>query len=210
MQNFKKDLLKLVIKKEILRFGNFTLKSGRKSSYFFNAGLFNTGDDLSVLSRCYAESIQNSKLEFDVLFGPAYKGIPLSSAISVVLSRDYDKNVGFCYNRKETKKHGEKGNMVGAPLVGNILIVDDVITAGTAITEAIDIIHSSKKASLAGIVVALDRMEHTTDGKETAIEHLSSKYKTKIISIINIMDIINYLPDTNKYKAILQNQQKLN
>jgi orotate phosphoribosyltransferase len=168
MKDYQHDFIDFAISAGVLRFGDFTLKSGRTSPYFFNAGLFNTGEHLARLGRCYAQAISDSGIEFDVLFGPAYKGIPLAAAASIALADHHQRNVPWCFNRKEAKDHGEGGNLVGAGLDGRILVIDDVITAGTAIRESVEIIQAAG-ASLAGVVIALDRQERGT-GQQSAIQ----------------------------------------
>jgi orotate phosphoribosyltransferase len=191
MQEFQKNFLNFVIENEILRFGEFTLKSGRVSPYFFNAGLFNTGEKLYFLARCYADAIIDAEIEYDVLFGPAYKGIPLATATSMALANKHNVNKPYCFNRKEAKAHGEGGSIVGAQLSGDVLIVDDVITAGTAVREAAEII-ISKGAHLNGIAVAMDRQEKGT-GSLSAIQEIEQSYQIKVVSIINLQDIVDYL-----------------
>ena len=195
MQDFRSKFLEYVIDNEILKFGQFTLKSGRISPYFFNAGLFNTGEKLSFLARCYAKAIASSGLTFEVLFGPAYKGIPLVSATAMALASEHGINKPYCFNRKEAKDHGEGGTVVGAKLSGNALIIDDVITAGTAIREAADII-AANGAKLCGIAVAMDRQEKGT-GELSAIQEIEQNYQIKIISIITLKNIIDYLIESN-------------
>jgi orotate phosphoribosyltransferase len=191
MQDFQKKFLTFVIENEILRFGEFTLKSGRTSPYFFNAGLFNTGEKLSFLARCYAAAITASGQQFDVLFGPAYKGIPLASATAMALASEHSIDKPFCFNRKEAKGHGEGGMIVGAALAGDVMIIDDVITAGTAIREAVDILVTNG-ARLCGIAVAMDRQERGT-GALSAIQEIEQNYQIKVVSIIGLQDIIDYL-----------------
>ena len=191
MQDFQKDFLNFVIENEILRFGEFTLKSGRVSPYFFNAGLFNTGEKLSFLAGCYAASIIASDIDYDVLFGPAYKGIPLATATAMALANNHQVNKPYCFNRKEAKAHGEGGSIVGAELSGNVLIVDDVITAGTAVREAVEII-SANGAKLNGIAVAMDRQEKGT-GELSAIQEIEQSYRIKVVSIISLQNIVDYL-----------------
>jgi len=195
MQDFRSKFLEYVIDNEILKFGQFTLKSGRISPYFFNTGLFNTGEKLSFLARCYAKAIASSGLTFEVLFGPAYKGIPLVSATAMALASEHEINKPYCFNRKEAKDHGEGGTVVGAKLSGNALIIDDVITAGTAIREAADII-AANGAKLCGIAVAMDRQEKGT-GELSAIQEIEQNYQIKIISIITLKNIIDYLIESN-------------
>ena len=195
MQDFRSKFLEFVIDNEILEFGQFTLKSGRTSPYFFNAGLFNTGEKLSFLARCYAEAIASSGLTFEVLFGPAYKGIPLVSATAMALASEHGIDKPYCFNRKEAKNHGEGGTVVGAKLSGNALIIDDVITARTAIREAADII-AANGAKLCGIAVAMDRQEKGT-GELSAIQEIEQNYQIKIVSIITLKNIIDYLIESN-------------
>ncbi|MEZ7831236.1 MAG: orotate phosphoribosyltransferase [Gammaproteobacteria bacterium] len=191
MQEFQTNFLHFVIENKILCFGEFTLKSGRVSPYFFNAGLFNTGEKLSFLARCYAAAIVDAGIEYDVLFGPAYKGIPLATATSMALANEHKVNKPYCFNRKEAKAHGEGGSIVGAALSGDVLIVDDVITAGTAVREAAEII-GSNGAHLNGIAVAMDRQEKGT-GSLSAIQEIEQLYQIKVVSIISLQDIVNYL-----------------
>jgi len=191
VKDYKQKFLDYVIDRQILRFGEFTLKSGRKSPYFFNAGLFNTGSALSLIGKSYAACIAESNLDFDVMFGPAYKGIPLASASAIALSEHFQRDVPYCFNRKEAKDHGEGGTMVGAPLKGRVLVVDDVITAGTAIREVMAIIDAAG-ATAAGIVVALDRQERG-QGELSAIGEISRDYKVPVFSIISLDQIIHYL-----------------
>ena len=194
MQEFQKNFLHFVIENKILCFGEFTLKSGRVSPYFFNAGLFNTGEKLSFLARCYAAAIVDAGIEYDVLFGPAYKGIPLATATSMALANEHKVNKPYCFNRKEAKAHGEGGSIVGAALSGDVLIVDDVITAGTAVREAAEII-GSNGAHLNGIAVAMDRQEKGT-GSLSAIQEIEQLYQIKVVSIISLQDIVNYLTES--------------
>ena len=191
MKDFQSRFLHFVIDHEILRFGEFTLKSGRKSPYFFNAGLFNTGGKLAFLARCYADAILDSNLDYDVLFGPAYKGIPLAATTVVALSSGHGIDKPYCFNRKETKDHGEGGSIVGAPLAGRALVIDDVITAGTAIREAAQII-TDNGATMAGIAVAMDRQERGT-GELSAIQEVERDYGVPVIRIIQLDHIIGYL-----------------
>ena len=191
MQEFQENFLNFVIENEILRFGEFTLKSGRISPYFFNSGLFNTGGKLSFLASCYADAIVGAGVNYDVLFGPAYKGIPLATATAMALANEHKVNKPYCFNRKEAKAHGEGGSIVGAELSGDILIVDDVITAGTAVREAAEII-SSNGARLNGIAVAMDRQEKGI-GSLSAIQEIQKLYQIEVVSIISLKDIVNYL-----------------
>jgi orotate phosphoribosyltransferase len=191
MQDYKREFIEFAIENQVLRFGQFTLKSGRISPYFFNAGLFNTGEHLTRLSRFYAAAIQDSGIEFDTLFGPAYKGIPLAATTVVALYDRHGRNVPYCFNRKEAKDHGEGGNIVGAPLSGRILIIDDVITAGTAIGEAMEII-AAAGATAAGVVIALDRQEKGK-GELSAIQEVEQNFGLKVASIITLSDLMDYI-----------------
>lgn len=200
MSDTKKNFIELAIRREALKFGEFTLKSGRTSPYFFNAGFFNQGEDLAILGDCYAQTLIDSGAKFDMLFGPAYKGIPLGCVTAVALAKNHNSNVSFCYNRKEAKDHGEGGNLVGAPLKGDVLIVDDVITAGTAIRESIDMIQAAG-ANPAGVLIALDRQER---GKSelSAIQEIVKEYNMPVYAIINLDDLHSYIgkqPDLNAY-----------
>jgi orotate phosphoribosyltransferase len=191
MQQNKKRFIELAIKYQVLRFGKFTLKSGRVSPYFFNAGLFNSGYALAELGSCYAQTIIDNKLEYDVLFGPAYKGIPLVSAIVYALSVNHGIDKPYAFNRKEAKDHGEGGLIVGAELNGKVLIVDDVITAGTAIREAVDIIQA-EGATTSAVLIALDRQEKGK-GNLSAIQEVHRDYGIDVFSIITMVDLIDYL-----------------
>ena len=190
-EHYKKDFLQLAIENEVLRFGEFTLKSGRVSPYFFNAGRFATGRAMSLLGRYYAQAIVDSGIRFDVLFGPAYKGIPLAAVTAAALYEAHDLDVPWAYNRKEEKAHGEGGQVVGAPLRGRVLIIDDVITAGTAIREAVDIIEQAG-AGLAGVVIALDRQEKG-QGELSAVEETEKKYGIRVAHIATLDDLMDYL-----------------
>jgi orotate phosphoribosyltransferase len=188
-----------------LRFGSFTLKSGRTSPYFFNAGLFNSGMALAELGRFYAEAIRDSKLEFDVLFGPAYKGIPLAAATAVQLADDFHIDKPWCFNRKEAKDHGEGGSLVGAPLTGNVLIIDDVITAGTAIREVMSVIKHAQ-AQAAGVIVALDRQERG-QGALSAIQEVERDFSIPVLSIVKLEHIVEYLQEQGETEQIKQIEQ---
>ena len=195
MQDYQKQFLDFVINRQILRFGEFTLKSGRQSPYFFNAGLFNTGAALAFIGQCYAAAIQQAGLEYDVIFGPAYKGIPLAAATSIALANNFACDKPYCFNRKEAKDHGEGGTIVGAALAGRVLVVDDVITAGTAIREVMTII-SQAKATAAGVLVALDREERGQQGELSAIGEIRKEFGLPVVSIIALGQIIDYLQQT--------------
>lgn len=191
LKKHQKDFIRFALHKNVLKFGEFTLKSGRISPYFFNAGLFNDGLSLATLGQCYAQALVDSKLAFDVLFGPAYKGIPLAAATSIALSTLHDRNVPYAFNRKEAKTHGEGGNLVGAPLQGKVLIIDDVITAGTAIREAIDIIKNAG-AEPAGVLIALDRQEKG-QGNLSAIQEVERDYGIPVCSIVTLAHVLAYV-----------------
>lgn len=191
MQDYKREFLDFAIKRNVLRFGQFTLKSKRVSPYFFNAGLFNSGQDLARLGRFYASALHADGIEFDVLFGPAYKGIPIASATAIAMANDYGEDIPYCFNRKEAKEHGEGGNLVGSALQGRILLVDDVITAGTAIRESMQIIKANN-ANLAGVLIALDRQEKGK-GELSAIQEVEQDYSTKVFSIVTLADVVEYL-----------------
>jgi len=205
MQENKKRFIELAIKYQVLQFGEFKLKSGRVSPYFFNAGLFNSGYALAELGSCYAQTIIDENIHYDVLFGPAYKGIPLVSAIAYALSVNHDVDKPYAFNRKEAKDHGEGGLIVGAELNGNVLIVDDVITAGTAIREAVDIIQSAGAAT-SGVLIALDRQEK---GKTelSAIQEVKRDYGIDVFSIISMADLIDYLAGDETFGKHLEAMQ---
>jgi len=191
MKAFQIEFIEFALSRQVLKFGSFTLKSGRTSPYFFNAGLFNTGGDLAKLGRFYAAAVQESGIAFDVLFGPAYKGIPIATTTAVALYDHHQRDVPYCFNRKEAKTHGEGGSLVGSPLQGKIMLVDDVITAGTAIRESMQIIQA-QGAELAGVLIALDRQERG-QGELSAIQEVERDFGTKVVSIIGLHDLINYL-----------------
>ncbi len=201
MQVYKKDFLDLALELGVLRFGEFTLKSGRNSPYFFNAGLFNTGYAAAKLGRFYAATIANAGIEFDMLFGPAYKGIPLVALAAAALAEHHDIDVPYAFNRKETKAHGEGGNIIGAPLQGRVLVIDDVITAGTAIREAHQII-ASAGANLAGIVISLDRQEIGRDSR-SAVQEVEQTLRVPVASIVKLEDLVDMLEETDEYGEFL-------
>ncbi|MBE9559673.1 MAG: orotate phosphoribosyltransferase [Proteobacteria bacterium] len=205
MQENKKRFIELAIKYQVLRFGEFTLKSGRVSPYFFNAGLFNSGYALAELGSCYAQAIIENKIDYDVLFGPAYKGIPLVAAIAYALSVNHDIDKAYAFNRKEAKSHGEGGSIVGAELNGKVLIVDDVITAGTAIREAVDIIQAEGAATSA-VLIALDRQEKGK-GDLSAIQEVNKDYGIDVFSIITMADLIDYLATDDSFAEHLAAMQ---
>ncbi|WP_341659449.1 orotate phosphoribosyltransferase [Vibrio sp.] len=193
MKAYQREFIEFALEKQVLKFGEFTLKSGRKSPYFFNAGLFNTGQDLARLGRFYAAALADSGIEFDVLFGPAYKGIPIATTTAVALADHHNLDTPYCFNRKEAKDHGEGGNLVGSALEGRIMLVDDVITAGTAIRESMQIIQSNG-ADLAGVLVAIDRQEKGK-GDLSAIQEVERDFGCAVISIVSLGDLVSYLEE---------------
>lgn len=198
-QNLKphqREFIEFALKKKVLKFGEFTLKSGRISPYFFNAGLFDDGLSLANLGRFYAQTLVDSEVSFDVLFGPAYKGIPLGSATAVTLSSLHNQDTPFAFNRKEAKDHGEGGTLVGAPLKGKIMIIDDVITAGTAIREVISIIKAAG-AEPAGVLIALDRQEKG-QSELSAIQEVERDYNIPVLSIVNLNQVLSYIQDDER------------
>jgi orotate phosphoribosyltransferase len=197
MHAYKKEFIDLALELGVLRFGEFTLKSGRVSPYFFNAGLFNTGYAAARIGRFYAAAIAASGVEFDLIFGPAYKGIPLAALTAAALAEQHDIDVPWCYNRKEEKAHGEGGSVVGAPLQGRALIVDDVITAGTAVREAYDLI-TSHGADVAGLAISLDRQERG-QGALSAVQELKVSLGIPVVSIIQLDDLIEILEESREY-----------
>jgi len=201
MQPYKKEFLEFAIDAGVLRFGEFTLKSGRISPYFFNAGLFNRGSHLARLGRFYAQAIVDSGIGFDVLFGPAYKGIPLAAAASIALADHHNLDTPWCFNRKEAKDHGEGGNLVGSPLEGRVLIIDDVITAGTAIRESLQIIDVAG-ANAAGVVIALDRQERG-QGERSAIQEVEQDLGLRVTSIVTLAELQDFLQDHPEYADAL-------
>jgi len=191
MQQYQLTFIDLALKRAALRFGTFTLKSGRTSPYFFNAGLFSDGEAAHVLGRCYAAALVHSGLAFDMLFGPAYKGIPLTTATAVAFAAAHGRSVPYAFNRKEAKEHGEGGRIVGAPLKGRVLIVDDVITAGTAVRESLEIIRGCG-AEPVGVALALDRQERGS-GTLSAVQEVEQRYGLKCVSIITLTELIEAL-----------------
>ncbi len=202
MQQYKQDFLEFAIQAGVLRFGEFTLKSGRVSPYFFNAGLFNTGGQLARLGRFYAQAIVETGGEFDTLFGPAYKGIALAAAAGIALADHHHRDLPYCFNRKETKDHGEGGILVGAPLQGRVLIIDDVITAGTAIRESLAII-ANAGARAAGVVIALDRQERG-QGARSAIQEVERDLGLKVTSIVSLAELQLFLQGKDEYRGALE------
>lgn len=202
MHDYQHDFIEFAIQREVLRFGEFTLKSGRTSPYFFNAGLFNTGQDLLRLSHAYAAALQRSGLDYDIIFGPAYKGIPLATATAMALASQGDSRP-YAFNRKEKKDHGEGGNIVGAPLQGKVLIVDDVITAGTAIRESIDLIRQAG-AIPAGVLIALDRQERGNSDR-SAIQEVEAEFGIPVVSIIRLDQVLTYLENAEGFSRHARN-----
>ncbi len=192
MPSFRQEFIEFAISHNVLRFGEFKTKAGRLSPYFFNTGLFNDGDSLRRIGQFYAKAILAAQLPFDMLFGPAYKGIPLVSAISIALS-EIGNNYPFCFNRKKVKDHGEGGSIVGLPLSGRVLIVDDVISAGVSVRETVELIRASG-AIPCGVIIALDRMERGSEGLSAAQE-VRQMYGIPVVSIINLDNLMNYLQD---------------
>ena len=193
MKAYQQEFIEFALSKQVLRFGEFTLKSGRISPYFFNAGLFNTGGDLARLGRFYASALADSNIDFDLLFGPAYKGIPIATTTAVALADHHDVDIPYCFNRKEAKTHGEGGSLVGSPLEGKIMLVDDVITAGTAIRESMEII-KTHGAELSGVLIALDRQEKG-QGELSAIQEVERDFTTQVIAIVTLADVVTYLEE---------------
>ncbi len=185
--------IKFSLEHNVLRFGQYTLKSGRVSPYFFNAGLFNSGEAIRRLGQFYAQSIMDCGIEFDMLYGPAYKGIPLACTTAIALAEIHGCDVPWCFNRKEVKNHGEGGDLVGAPLSGRVLVIDDVITAGTAINESSVMIHAHN-AQFSGVVIAIDRQEKGQN-QHSAIQEVECKYAIKVVSVATLSDIVEYLLD---------------
>lgn len=202
MRGYKREFIELALELGVLRFGEFTLKSGRVSPYFFNAGLFNTGYALAKLGRYYASAIAESRVHFDMLFGPAYKGIPLAALAAASLAEHHGIDVPYSFNRKEAKAHGEGGSIVGAPLSDDVLIVDDVITAGTAVREACQII-ASAGARAAGLVISLDRQERG-QGPFSAVQELKQTLGIPVISIVVLDDLVNILEESSEYEQFLE------
>lgn len=199
MEPCKFDFIRCCIEQKVMRFGEFTLKSGRLSPYFFNAGLFNSGKSLALLGRYYANTLINANLEFDMLFGPAYKGIPLVSAAAIAFSEQHQRDVPYCFNRKVIKDHGEGGQLVGAELKGRVVIIDDVITAGTAINASVELLKAAK-AQLAGVVVLLNRQEQGANGK-SAIAEVEQRYQAPVLSVICLQDIIAFVQQDSQWQA---------
>ncbi len=209
MQDYQREFIELALAQQVLRFGPFTLKSGRKSPYFFNAGQFNTGAAIAQVGRCYASAIQASGIQFDMLFGPAYKGIPLVTATVASLADQHGRNLPFAFNRKEAKTHGEGGQFIGAPLAGRVLILDDVIAAGTAIRASIEMIRAAG-AIPAGVVVSFDRQERG-QGILSAVQEVQNTFSLPVINIISLAELITHLQasGTSQELAQLEDYRKL-
>ncbi|WP_193074438.1 orotate phosphoribosyltransferase [Pseudomonas sp. FME51] len=202
MHEYQWEFIRFALDRDVLRFGEFTLKSGRKSPYFFNAGLFNTGSALARLGRYYAQAlIHSGPKDVDMIFGPAYKGIPLAAVTSVSLAESFDIDLPYCFNRKEAKDHGEGGSLVGAPLQGRVLIIDDVITAGTAIREVMQIIRAAD-AEPAAVMVALDRQERGK-GELSAIQEVERDFGIPVVSIVSLTQILAFLEDDAQLRKYL-------
>ncbi|WP_158972782.1 orotate phosphoribosyltransferase [Paraglaciecola sp. L3A3] len=206
MQDYQKEFIEFALARNVLKFGQFTLKSGRTSPYFFNAGLFNTGGDLAKLGQFYAQALQSANIDYDVLFGPAYKGIPIATTTAVALADKHGVDKPYCFNRKEAKTHGEGGSLVGSPLAGKIMLVDDVITAGTAIRESMLLIQQNN-AELAGVLIALDRQEKG-QGELSAIQEVERDFNTQVVSIVSLADLVEYLADKTDMAEHLANIQQ--
>ena len=205
MFNFRQDFIRFAVQQKVLRFGEFQTKAGRLSPYFFNAGLFNDGASLRNLSQFYAQAILASELPFDMLFGPAYKGIPLAAGTAIALA-EQGRNIPYCYNRKEAKDHGEGGTTVGATLQGRVLVIDDVISAGTSVRESIAIIEAAG-AQPCGVVIALDRMERG-QGTLSAVQEVQESYQIPVIAIATLNDLLGYLQGEAEMDQNLQATQR--
>jgi len=201
MEDYQRDFIQFSIESDVLRFGEFTLKSGRLSPYFFNSGLFNTGRSLAKLGQFYADAIVNAGIEFDTLFGPAYKGIPLVSAVAIALNEHHGIDKPWVFNRKEAKSHGEGGSLVGAKLSGKVLVIDDVITAGTAIRESLELIKSSN-ASLAAVCVSIDRQEKGQN-EQSAIQEIEKDHGVRVITIAQLSTLIEFLAEDSTKSEVV-------
>jgi orotate phosphoribosyltransferase len=202
---YQSDFIDLCVRLGVLRFGSFTLKSGRESPYFFNAGLFNTGAAIGAVGRAYAAAAVASGLKFDMLFGPAYKGIPLVTVTAAAFAQQAGRDLPFAFNRKEAKDHGEGGNIIGSPLSGGVLIVDDVITAGTAIRESIDLIQAAG-ARPAGVLLALDRQERAPKGRLSAVQEVQNQYEIPVITVVNLADLMHHISLQGRRDDLLRMQ----
>ena len=202
MEKYQKEFIEFAIERKALCFGEYKLKSGRISPYFFNTGSFNDGESLAKLGRFYAEALHKAEIKFDMIYGPAYKGIPLATATAISFHEVFDNNYPFCFNRKEIKDHGEGGATFGAEIYNRVIVIDDVISAGTSIKESIDIVHS-KGGTVIGAIVAVNRQEQG-EGKKSAIQEAQEKYKIKIISIVSLNDIISFISKNDNLKKHLE------
>jgi orotate phosphoribosyltransferase len=203
--SYQSEFINLCVRQGVLRFGSFTLKSGRESPYFFNAALFNTGDAIRAVGRAYATAVAASDLEFDMLFGPAYKGIPLATITAAALAEHAGRDLPFAFNRKEAKGHGEGGSIVGSPLQGTVLIVDDVITAGTAVRESIDIIRAAG-AGPAGVLLALDRQERAPQSRLSAVQEVREQYAIPVVAVVNLTDLMHHVLAQGRKDDLLRMQ----
>lgn len=202
MKEYQSRFIQLAIESGALKFGEFTLKSGRVSPYFFNAGLICSGAHAATLASCYAAAIDDAELKYDVIFGPAYKGISLAATTAVALANEYERDVPYAYNRKEAKTHGEGGSLVGAKVAGDVLIIDDVITAGTAIREVLEMV-AEQKASVSAVVIGLDRQERGK-GELSAIQELEQAHNLKVVSIVKLSNIIGYLNNNSEDSSVVE------
>lgn len=202
MQSYQLEFIHFAIEQKVLCFGDFTLKSGRRSPYFFNSGLFNTGSSLKKLGEYYRRAIVDAGVQFDMIFGPAYKGIPLASAVSIAYAAEDNLGLPYCFDRKEEKDHGEGGNTLGAPLQGDVLLIDDVITAGTSVKYSRELILAAG-ANPVGIAIALDRQERG-QGEVSAIEEIEQDYNMKVLSIISLENLVEFLESQNDMEDELQ------
>ena len=200
--NDSSKFIQFAIQQGVLQFGEFTLKSGRVSPYFFNAGIFNDGNAIATLSKFYAQAIVESKVEFDMLFGPAYKGIPLATAVAIALANEHDRNVPYAFNRKEAKQHGDGGQIVGAPIEGKVLIIDDVITAGTAINEAVSIIQQ-QGGEPSAVAVAFDRQEQGSTAEYSAIDMVENQLGLQVVTVSNLSQLIQFAEAEQLYQPHL-------
>jgi orotate phosphoribosyltransferase len=205
MQDYQLTFIELALSRQALRFGRFTLKSGRESPYFFNAGLFSDGEAIAVLGRCYAAAITTSGLVFDMLFGPAYKGIPLVAATAAALFEHHGRSVPYAFNRKEAKDHGEGGSVIGAPLAGRVLVIDDVVTAGTAVRESLALIRQ-QGAQPAGVIFALDRQERG-QGTLSATQELATEHGIRCVSVVTLAGLIEALSRPAAGRRVISEQQ---
>ena len=205
MEKYKQEFIEFMVDSGVLKFGEFTLKSGRKSPFFMNAGAYVTGAQLRRLGEYYAKAIQSSAVDFDVIFGPAYKGIPIATSVSIALFNQFNRDTPVCFNRKEAKDHGEGGNLIGSPLTGNVLLVDDVITAGTAIRESMALLEVNN-ARLAAVFIALNRQEKGK-GELSAIQEVERDYQCQVLSIIDLDDLMQFIekePDYQQYLPVMR------